>query len=66
MPPKPKRPSVHPAWVILFILVVGGLGLGYCEVMYRNGADPLKDGALIGGVTAITAAFFKFFGGNNA
>jgi hypothetical protein len=52
--------------VILFILVVGGLGLGYCEVMYRNGADPLKDGALIGGVTAITAAFFKFFGGNNA
>jgi len=45
----------------LFVAVVGGLGLGYCELAYRNGSDLLKDGGLIAGVSAVTAAFLRVF-----
>ena len=52
----------HPIWFIVFALVIGGLGLGYCEIAYKNGAD-IKDTGLIALITAATGAWFKFTGG---
>lgn len=54
----------HPVWLILGFLVVGGLGLGYCSLMYHNGADPLKDGGLIAIVSGLAAAVGRFTGGS--
>jgi len=54
----------HPIWLILGLLVIGCLGLEYCELMYANGADPLKDGALIAIVSGLSAAVVKFTGGS--
>lgn len=56
--------SKHPVWMLLGILVVGGLGLGYCQVMYHNGADPLKDGGLIAIVGGLSAAVARLMGGS--
>lgn len=52
----------HPVWKLAFILIVGGLGLGYCQIMYHNGADPMKDGALVAIVGGIAGAWGKFMG----
>lgn len=52
----------HPIYFILFVLVVGGLGLGYCSLMYANGVAP-ADGGLIALIAAATGAWFKFTGG---
>ena len=49
---------------VLFLAVLGGLGLWYCEIVYRNGADPLKDGGLIAGVAAAVKLYDKFVGGS--
>ena len=53
----------HPIYFILFAMVIGGLGLGYCQLAYANGADVPKDTALIALITAATGAWFKFTGG---
>ena len=50
----------HPVWLLLGILIIGGLGLGYCQLMYHNGADPLKDGgliAIVGGLAGVAGRF---------
>lgn len=52
----------HPIWFLLFILVVGVVGLGYCQVMYENGTDPLKDGGLIAIVAGMVGLWSKFGG----
>jgi len=61
MPPKPasRRQKMHPGWFCLFALTVGGLGLGYCEIMYKNGVDPIKDGGLIAIVAGLVATWNK-------
>lgn len=53
------RDPKHPIWLILGVLVVGGLGLGYCQLMYQNGADPMKDGGLIALVAGLVGAWAK-------
>ena len=53
----------HPVWFVLFLLVVGGLGLGYCSLAYANGVDIAKDGGLIAIITAASGLWFKFTGG---
>jgi hypothetical protein len=53
----------HPVWLILGFLVTGALGLGYCTIMYNNGADPLKDGGLIAIITGLSVAVGRFTGG---
>lgn len=53
----------HPVWLLLTFLVVGGIGLGYCQIMYHNGADPLKDGALVSLVGGLSLAVGRFTGG---
>ena len=55
----------HPIWILLGILVIGGLGLGYCSLMYQNGADPLKDGGLIAIVGGLSAAVARIIGGSS-
>jgi hypothetical protein len=50
----------HPAWNILGILVVGLLGLAFSHLMYENGADPLKDGLLIGLIAGLTKLWDRF------
>ncbi len=52
----------HPVWFLLFVLLVGGLGLGYCQVVYHNGSDPLKDGGLIALVAGLVGLWAKFSG----
>lgn len=49
----------HPIYLIAFVAVVMGSGLGYCHMAYANGCDPLKDGVLVGGITALFAAYHK-------
>ena len=56
----------HPVWLLLGFLIIGGLGLGYCEIMYVHGADPLKDGGLITIVGGLAAAVGRFTGGSKA
>ena len=56
----------HPIWLILGFLVVGGLGLGYCSLMYANGVDPMKDGGLIAIITGLSAIVGRLTGGTNA
>lgn len=56
----------HPIWLLLGFLVVGGLGLGYCSLMYQNGADPLKDGALVSIVSGLAIAVGRFTGGSKS
>lgn len=53
----------HPVWLILGLLVIGGLGLGYCALMYQNNIDPLKDGGLIAIVSGLAAAAGRMTGG---
>ncbi len=57
--------SKHPIWRLAGLLVVGGLGLGYCQMMYHNGADPLKDGGLIAIVGGLSAVVMRFTGGSS-
>lgn len=52
----------HPVWFIVFILVVGGLGLGYCSLMYANGVDLKLDGGLVALITTVTGLWFRFTG----
>ena len=56
----------HPVWIILGILVVGGLGLGYCQLAYLNGADIIKDGGLVALVGGLAGALGRFMGGSQS
>lgn len=70
MPLKPKiKPKAKPFdWKrnligVIGLAVLGVLGLTYCEMVYRNGADPLKDGGLMAGVALAVKLYDKFVGG---
>lgn len=49
---------------ILTIGVIGGLGLGFCALMYHNGVDPLKDGALVALVGGLAGAAGRLSSGS--
>lgn len=53
----------HPVWFLLGLLVIGGLGLSFCALMYHNGVDPLKDGGLIALVGGLAGAVGRMTGG---
>lgn len=50
----------HPIWKLAYIVVIGGLGLAYCSLAYRNGVDLVKDGGLIALMTGGAALWSKF------
>ena len=50
----------HPVWFIVFFALVLVAGLTYCGLAFHNGVDLPKDTTLIGIVTGLTAAWFKF------
>lgn len=51
--------------VILGVAVIGGLGLGYCALAFKNGVDLFKDGGLMALISGLTLAASKLFGGNS-